>query len=345
MTTKNKIILGFFFMIALLIVVSVLGYTKLQSSSESFLEYQRLSRLNVGTSELGAAVYHAGMNVYQFTDSRDPQFMDKARADLGEGRKFAEKILPDVRKADRKSVLQGITSELQTYQDMITKLQKAIEDSYSQYQNVVRKNMGIVSENLDSLSEQTRGMGNFEALYAITRLWGTLATMHASLSRFAESRDIKNEKATEDLFVQAREQLKGVESKLHTEEGKKLLVNASQSLALVNESYTRMEKLFEDSANIMTESRSVRQKLVATGVKMSEEVDAEMMANGGAMIADQAAGQKMTIAISSIGILIGLLAAVIIIRGLIVVLRDLSGLAAAVADGDFNYHLKVKEKG
>jgi hypothetical protein len=56
MTTKYKIILGFVIMIALQAAIAALAYRDIQNASGNFTEYRRLTRFNVSTSDLKAAL-------------------------------------------------------------------------------------------------------------------------------------------------------------------------------------------------------------------------------------------------------------------------------------------------
>ena len=77
MTTKCKIILGFVIMIALQAIMATVAYRDIQSASDSFIEYRRLARFNVNTSELKAALNMAVGETRAFVDSSDPASIAK----------------------------------------------------------------------------------------------------------------------------------------------------------------------------------------------------------------------------------------------------------------------------
>jgi methyl-accepting chemotaxis protein len=66
---------------------------------------------------------------------------------------------------------------------------------------------------------------------------------------------------------------------------------------------------------------------------------------GPALQASNAQAEKALTATGAVGVAAGVLFALFIILGLIKVLKDLDAFAEAVADGDFNYKIKTREKG
>ena len=90
MPTKYKIIFGFICMMAILVVVSVLGYRYLSLSLTAFNEYRRTAQVNVKLSDTEADYYVAGDNANRFLATYNNDFMEAAQVALD---KFEEDII------------------------------------------------------------------------------------------------------------------------------------------------------------------------------------------------------------------------------------------------------------
>ncbi|MCL1985196.1 MAG: methyl-accepting chemotaxis protein, partial [Betaproteobacteria bacterium] len=144
---------------------------------------------------------------------------------------------------------------------------------------------------------------------------------------------------------QLAEDLKAAGVLLKTDAGKQIFAGVLQKHAAIVESFDQMIVLYRESEKGMSRLEALRRSMTEAIETLSADVDKEMNANGATMLASEANTRQMMTIISVVGVVIGLLCAFIIIQGFIRVLRDLSGFAAAVARGNFNNSLNVKEKG
>ncbi|MCL1985048.1 MAG: MCP four helix bundle domain-containing protein, partial [Betaproteobacteria bacterium] len=220
MTTKSKIIVGFLLMIALITGMAVFGYQRLLDSSEWFMEYRRLSRLNVGTSDLTTAFRSTAADIYHFADSRDPQYMDNVRKDLDNVVKLIDENMEVVRKPERVVILNKLTDDVKIYRNEINKIENSILDAYAQYHDVVRKTMNDTGDSMVAIAEQTREAGNVEALFKFASAWKDFALTRSRLGRFAESRDLKDGEEAKASLSQLAEDLKAAGVLLKTDAGK-----------------------------------------------------------------------------------------------------------------------------
>ncbi|MDR0238890.1 MAG: methyl-accepting chemotaxis protein [Deltaproteobacteria bacterium] len=345
MTTKVKIIIGFLLMVALMAGVAVFGYQRLQGSVDAFVEYERLSRLNVGTSDLTTTITSAATNINRFLDSRDSQFVDMAHKDLDNAGKLIADFTADVRKADRMAVVKKIVDDLKAYRAAADLAQKSMMDAYAQYSDGVRANLQDMGKNLRNICTQAKEAGNIEALYTLSNAMDSLGMLRTSMARYSESRNLEDTKTIQNNFTRLDGELKDVESLLRSEAGKQIFVAVKRQYGLLFESFGRMTAMYQESEKNLSRMRELRGSVTKIIETLSNDVDKEMAATGKVMRAANANAQQMMLIASIMGVVFGLLAAVFIIRGLVLVLKDMSGFAAAVANGDFHYNLKVKEKG
>jgi len=345
MTTKRKIIFGFLFLGVIIISMAGYGYRGLQQSSDHFEEYNRLALLNAGTSDLTTAFGEISTAIYRFLDDNNPQQLEKARKSISDARKIIADSLQGVKRSERRAALQTMDANLQTYAGMLDPFQKSIAGAYAQYTDVVRKNITDIGKNILTLCDQTAGAGNIQALRSFSYSLESLAGTRADITRFAESRDPDHAKTATATLSKFAEVLKKAGELLHTDEGKQIFANVMKAHATVSTSFDRMEAMYQESAKILSQMRDLRETMVSAAVKISKEVDVQMKSNGAALLANAASTRNMMLACCIIGTFLGLLCALLIIRGIIRVLGDLSRFAGAVAQGDFKYQLQVTEKG
>ncbi|MDR2727060.1 MAG: hypothetical protein LBC10_03610, partial [Deltaproteobacteria bacterium] len=175
MATKSKIIAGFLFMIALLVGMAALGYERLQSASENFVEFRRLSHLSVDASDLVAAFGVVVTETYHFTDSRDPKYIDKMHRALDEARRLVKETSETMRAPDRQAMLKKIDENIEAYQRTADQMQADILSAYAQYTGVVRKNADSMADSMLTIAAQARGAGNADALYELSQAWDSIA--------------------------------------------------------------------------------------------------------------------------------------------------------------------------
>ena len=78
MTTKYKIALGFICMIAILIVVSVLGYRYMSATLAEFSEYRRQAQVNMAMPDAETSLFAVSTSANQFLASFNNDFLKTA---------------------------------------------------------------------------------------------------------------------------------------------------------------------------------------------------------------------------------------------------------------------------
>jgi methyl-accepting chemotaxis protein len=125
-----------------------------------------------------------------------------------------------------------------------------------------------------------------------------------------------------------------------------------QSLDKVKQNIGEFQSVFRNARALFTEGLAAQVKIDALGEELTKDFDGyteraekRMDTIGLAMVESNARGQMTIMAGSLIGIVIGLLAAIFIVHGLINILRKVGAFAAAVAEGDFKAQVSSKEGG
>ena len=346
MTTKYKIISGFFVMMLLLAGIAFLGYTGSQDSSDRFQEYRRQSSLNVFLSDLGTAIASAAYNVQRFKNERNPAYADQARKEIGIALAKVQESQPLISTRERATMLADINKDLLAFRETTNTLQQHTLDAYRQYSDVVQPlTRDTMLQALKSLASQARERNNTEALYGITEVWDDFSSTRSSVSRFSESGTLKDADRARGTLSDAQKAMTALGSLLQTNEGRKLYDVLAQSFSQLNDAFVIMDKMYKAAAKDVETMDSLLKRLINTRDKLNAEVDTQMTASGEAMLKANAESQQQMLMTSVAGLVIGLAFALFIIYGLIRVLSQVSGFAGAVSKGDFAFKLDIREKG
>ena len=345
MTTKYRIIAGFSIMVVLLGGLVYLGFASLQQGSASFSEYQRLVIFNVAMSDLGTAANLTTSNLYQFIDTNDATSMKEAEGGIADAAKQIGIARGVVRLQSRKDTLATLDKDVQSAGNMLAEIKASFASSRKLYADTVVPATLKMEESLSSITVFATSVNNAEALTNISETWSELAPTLFSISRFALSRDADDAKAVTEHLKQAGNKLDTLESSLHTDGGKKAFAVLRLSYNDVRSAFQKMESA---SQAVQKNLEAIDKLMNGMSVKiasLNSEVDKQMDAFGVDTLASNDSAQNKMFVIGTIGIVVGLLIAAVIVLGIIRVLRELSGFADAVARGDFTYRIRVTERG
>ncbi len=345
MTTKFKIIFGFVLMIVLTAAMAVIGYVDIEKSSDGFTDYRRQARVNIYVSDMQTALARAVSNSYDFINSYDEKLMDEADAQIAAYEDLAKNALSETHIEYRQEMLQSLIDRIQPFKDSLAEVRSSTLEIRLQYDQAIRPNVNESLTLLKDLSKNTHDMNNMESLYYVSETYSNFSLCLSSLARFAESF------TAEDGEV-ARERLESMEPYLDRMGGYLLSSEGKRLYAALTAAY---EELVAGLGSMLTEADHVRDgmgKLHEIGdsitkdiTEFNAQVDSEMRGVGTRVLESNARSQTTMLTISLVGVIIGIVLAMLIIIGIIRVLRDLSNFAGAIAEGNFDYKVRSREKG
>ena len=118
-----------------------------------------------------------------------------------------------------------------------------------------------------------------------------------------------------------------------------------EALEDMRKGITKMQEASGIGAETTQAMAALTQELTVGIGKLNRDVDASMRSVGSALLEFSADTLWKMMAVSSLGLLLGIACAAIIIRIITRVLGQLGAFASAVAKGDFSYNLNSREKG
>ncbi|MDR2893129.1 MAG: methyl-accepting chemotaxis protein [Deltaproteobacteria bacterium] len=345
MTTKWKIVLGFVVMVVLIGVVAVIGYMSLSGATDTFNEYRRLARLNVGTSDVVSNQIDSSANIRLFRIDLNTQNMQSARGDIAKNLELIKNIEGLTAKKETKDALTQIQNRLAEQTAGIDLLEKDVLLVVSEYQNQMRPAGRVISQELITLSKVAFSIGNQAMLDQVMVVTEQLAITRSAFARAAYSRN-------EDSINEASAALEELGKKMAVFDGLVRIEEGRVAVAKVKEAYDRMMEAsttiekdiiasIKANANLLVINNGIRE--IAT--RISEDVNNQMNDQGVRALETNATAQTLMLIVTAAGLVLGVLLALFIIFGLVRVLRSMGDFADAIAQGDFKAEVKSREKG
>ena len=344
MTTKVKIILGFAVMVLIMGVIAVFGYSGLQTSSTGFEEYRRLARFNVLASDMVASMGKTSSAVYLFTTTDDTANLEAAQKELDQMAVLAKEAAPFVSLPERQKTLNEIVEADAKLKTLVKSIGGNLAAVQEEYKSVVPASHKMAAQ-LVEMNDLAFAADNIPVAKLVMKAMGALGTVRSAASRFSQSRDDKDgARALETLGI-LKASLNELSPLLVTTagmaQGKVLHDQHALLLAATTEMVTQC-KTFQAS---LKEISVVSDEAIRDISSLNDQVNNDMIAQGSAMLTSNANAQNVTLGLSVGGVILAVLLAAFVIFGILRVLRELGVFAGAIAAGDFDYHVKLTEKG
>ena len=345
MTTKYKIVVGFVVMVCLIGAVVLLGFIGLQNSSVGFDEYRRLARLNVGMSDIESAMHSSSNSLRAFISDRTPERAQDAKTNIIRSREGVLSIREFAGSDSTKQLFEELLVDFANFEKQIETVITGIEASYAQYNDVVLPSALKMIDSLNTMTDMAESVSNTTALVRVSRVWANLAAQLSGLSRFAVTLAKEDAELGVTYLAHTGEALQLLGRAVNTEGGRRVYADLQSSFGALRDAFTNME---QQGSAVRTSIADISAVIVATEQKISTynlDVNERMIAFGTVSLENNAAAQRNMVIVGAVGLLAGILIAVVIVVGIMRVLSQMSGFAEAVAAGRFDHEIKVKEKG
>jgi len=345
MATKWKIISGFLIMVLLLGTVATIGYRALVSASEEFVEYRRLARLNVRFSDILTNQYASSAAVRLFDSSLDPKLMVEAREAIKNAQTIATEAKNYTDLPTTVAILNDVLSRGNAELQIIDGIERSTLAMVDHFTKELLPAAHALNTAMAAMIDAFFATGNAVGSQAAAAITVDLTVAKSHASRLIYSRTQEDvDRAAEILDVitknmgpiraavstaQERAAFARVE-KAHSE------LSAAKAVAFKN--VAAVEKFHADLLEAVNSLKG------AIG-KNSVHVNSSMDAQGEHILKENDEAESYVFSVALAGVIIGSLLAAFIIWGLVLILRDLSRFADAIAEGDFKAEVRSKEKG
>lgn len=187
MTTKYRIILGFFLMMLLATTLGTIGYVGLESSSTIFAENSSRAKLNNAFNDMTSKMYQTVYNLERFFTSYDEDYINDSIEALGNMRFYAEDSLEYIRLPERREKIHDTIKAIEEYVELIEQAHEDATASRELYTDVIIPSMGSVQSAISFMSRKGSQSENIPLLTELNNMWDATANLNSALINYAES--------------------------------------------------------------------------------------------------------------------------------------------------------------
>ena len=345
MTTKFKIIIGFFLMVALTGGIALIGHLNYQTTSAQFEEYRRLSMFSSIMGDMNSQLYAAEAELYMYLDDSRQEHMDNVLAALSRVGAHVDAAEKEVVLKERKTALDDIRKRALSISGLRERARASLVAAQGQYTGVMQTSNRALGAKLLEIAGLARKANNAEVAYLTSQSLERLAMARSALSRFSQSRAPSEEELIKGNLDNLDRVLKEIKPLLVSDEAKAAHAEATEAAKAVRTSFNAMFVNFIDVNAKLGELQGQILETVAIAEKLNDDVGGDSNALGAQILADNSAAQKRLLVTGGVGLVLGIACALIIVIGIVRMLNDLARFASAVARGDFKQVIKIREKG
>ncbi len=345
MTTKQKIIAGFIAMMVLLSIGSGIGYFSLSGATESFMDYRRLARLNVLSSDLVTHQLGATSDMRQFRITADPKMMDAARRQIKDNQALLVQAETYASLPQTKDILDDIEKHFEDQGPAVDAMQQAVLTVIGRYEAEMLPALRNMSKEVMSVGQVFYDVQNKEALQETFQLMDHVAAARAAFDRLAYSRNPMNAEQAASLLGAVGKDRETLGNLLHSAAGRGAFAELRRSYDEVAAISAAMQAAVAENMRALDVIAKLNADIRATSTKLSENINELTVARGTRAIESNATAQTLMMGGAVAGLLIGACLAGLIVFSLVRTLRGMSNFASAVASGDFAAQMNSREKG
>jgi methyl-accepting chemotaxis protein len=345
MTTKIKIILGFVAMILIVAIVSAIGYKGLTTASEQLADLSRISTVNVAMSNSVNHINESAYHLELFMRLSDGKDMDASLAAQEKTLAVVSASLTRIADPERKKSLEQAVSRLREYVDALKLIKNALVPWYGDYKNVVVPSFSAAGKALATTTDLALQVNNLTILGPVNDLWRMLTALDAALSDFRETGTEERAASLDKLLEEAKTMNERYRVALVTDKGRQVFAEYLHMFDNIAGIYRKHKAPVLRAEAILQQAYAWDAELSKVLKTISDAADTEMSRTQELVVSSTQNSQQLMLSVSAAGLVIGILAAVSIIFGLISVLNKISAFSAAIAEGDFEHDPGIREKG
>ncbi|MDL2315851.1 methyl-accepting chemotaxis protein, partial [Desulfovibrio sp. OttesenSCG-928-A18] len=345
MTTKFKIIAGFLFLLALLGLMAFFGYSSLQTASTGFVDFRRVSRINVDASNLKSAVYESVYFAEVYMKDHMPETMAEAEKSVENGLLIIARLLQTSRQQQALELVGKAQTALLAMKADLAGIRDNTQKVQAIFQEQCLPQMARVDASLAAVAEGAYANSNVEAQYSLFRIMPALAEVRENLTAYLMILDQHAEAKVLGALDNVQRGVAGLSSFMTSEQGVKDHAAITEAFAEIRRSFTQMLTAGDEAQKSIAELAETGQTVVQYVQTIDGYADEAMRQNGDAAVASNSSAQNRMLILSVAGVLLGVAFAGFIIISLVRTLGRMSLFASDIADGRFDSEARITEKG
>ena len=345
MSTKYKIIFGFFSMMLILIVVSTMGYRNLSNTLDMIGEYRKDTLANVRLSDAVTYLNEAGIGASMFLAYYNDNFMRAAITAVDKMVGAVTEASGVLLQPEDVKIVEDIRKNAILYKDGLNKSIDTINAMLEQYRTVVLPSNDIVLEAFAYLADAAQRLNNHTIQHALNITETEYIRMSLALGRFIYTRSDDDLGIVQQNNTVLKQHMANMGEYMVSAEGRRAhgrLVDANNAL---NAAIDEMGNMAKSSNSTIASIRGIRTVITKDLADLSASIDKAAEIMGETLTTETVGSQRTLLAGSVVGVAVGLLMALVIIIGLIRALGSMRRLASAIAAGNFQPTKEKREPG
>ncbi len=344
-STKYRVITGFLILLVTLGVMALTGVNIIQVSSDNFEHYSRVAQLNRITSDFQAEFFLAGQDVMAYTITFDDGLLRESKKSLEDSKNHLVDARKLVQRPETMTVLNDLDKRVTVYLTLIDDLIRNMKGaSATMSQGVVPAAEAMIAQlaKIRSLAGQN---GNDALEQKMVDITTTFWARRILIVRYEGAWNQNDAAGFRTQTTQLNSLLNEALAVSQTN-AERTVVKELQANEVVY--FRAFEKLDVDVNAILSAFSKMTAEKNAVSKAMdslNEAITKEQDALGTASRENNQSSMRRIIVLASLGLALGVLAAAVIILGLVRMLGKVSVYAREIADGNFTSALDVREGG
>jgi methyl-accepting chemotaxis protein len=332
-------------MIIILAAVSYTGYSGLNTASTLYLYNIRVARLNVDTSDLNSDINSAAYYLEKFMRLSDGKDMQRAIDAQQKALDITRKSFEYLSTPERIQLMERASKRLETYVAELKNIGVLLEPWYRDYAQTIRPSFKAAQQYLGEVGDLAIQVNNINLLRQTNDIWRMLVHLDVAITVFRENAVQANAAEADKLLEQGNTLNSHFKTALSTEEGQRIFSEYQTHYDAVAAAYQKNKNSALRAAMILQQTYGWDTELSEITNTLSTAAGADQVKMRAEIINSNDRALFITLVTSAIGLVFGILCAVFIIAKLSAVLKKIAAFAGAIAQGDFEYNVVIKEKG
>ena len=330
LSVGKRIMVGCASLLVLMLAIGIIAYRSLSGASQGFGEYRQMARDTNLAGELQANMLMVRMNVKNFIISGSQKDIDQYRTYLDKMNDFLAQSQKEITQPERAARIDKVEKELKDYEAGFVKIADLRVESNRLVGKVLDVQGPFMEKTLTDIMESAEKDQDMAAAFH-----GGLALKHLLLARlnankFLETRSELTARRTHDEFGNLQKRLDILDRELENSMRRKQLAEVRNAQKIYEDSFSEVVAVITESNDIIGGTLDRIGPVVAAQVKeVKLDIKDVQDSLGPRLVAANNKAITFMITIAASALVLGIILALVIIRGITAPLnRTIEGLSS-----------------
>ncbi|WP_027183126.1 methyl-accepting chemotaxis protein [Desulfovibrio inopinatus] len=339
-----KLSIGFGIVLLLLMVSGGVSYYSMAQNVQSFTQYRVLARETNLMGQVQANLLMARLNVKNYLITSTQEYLDEFKGHMEKTKNFMSEALHEIHDSERTPLLQEVNTLLEQYNKNFNNA-VTLQNKRLELEKIFVANGAKIVSLLINIMESSKNDGNAITAYHAAHLIRNVLQARLNSALFLFYNDPKIVKKVHNNFSEYKENFTILHRELRNIDQGNTLKEAGELTDQYSKAFDEVVEAVIQRNAIVTEKLDTWGPIIAKhidDVKLSIKKDQDTL---GPMVQAQSEYSQKLVGILSIsGVIIGLFFAIIISRIITRPLVQATTFARAVAAGDFQKTISVRQR-